>query len=236
MGIFFSGLDFTEEVLGETEPEVRVVVAEQEYDPDVGQPGVKIPAVALVLRMRNPEEFSQVMEEAWQAALGLVNFTRGQQALPKMIIDKPTHGETKYSTAYFSTTKEDDKENLDMRFNFQPSLAMLDDYLILSSAEGLTRDLIDAVKREVAETVRPMGDVHSVLEIDGRQLASILGVNREHLVRQNMVNEGHTEEQAETEIGVLLAIVEALGKARLDVGTRDGNTQASLVLTLNVAE
>ena len=235
MGIFFTGRDLTEEVLAETQPEVRVVVAEQEYDPAIGTPGMPLPAFALVMQLRNPEEFSVVMEEAWQKALGLVNFTRGQQALPGLIIDKPTYGDTKYSIAYFSTSTEDDKENLDTRFNLRPSLAMLDDYLILSSAEGLTRDLIDAAKREVAESVQPLADVHSVLEIDGRQLASILGLNREHLVRQNMVNEGNTEEQAETEIGVLLAVVEALGKVKLDVGSRDGNTQASLVLTLNVA-
>jgi hypothetical protein len=235
MGIFFTGRDLTEEVLAETEPEVRLVVAGQEYDPAIGKPGMQLPAFALVMQLRNPEKFSVVVEEAWQKALGLINFTRGQQALPGLIIDKPMHGDTKYSIAYFSTSAEDDKENLDTRFNLRPSLAMLDDYLILSSAEGLTRDLIDAAKREVAESVQPLGDVHSVLEIDGRQLASILGVNREHLVRQNMVNEGNTKEQAETEIGVLLAIVEALGKVKLDVGSRDGNTQASLVLELNVA-
>ncbi len=235
MGIFFSGRDFTDEVLGETEPEVRVVVAEQEYDPKVGTPGVKIPAVALILKMRDPEDFSKVMEEAWQAALGLVNFTRGQQALPKMTIDRPVHGDTKYSTAYFANLPEDDKENLDMRFNFRPSLAMLDDYLILSSAEGITRDLIDAAKEEIAATVEPMAAVHSAVEIDGRQLASILGANRDRLVRQNMVEEGHTREEAEASIDVLLSAVEYVKKLSLEVGTRDGNTQASLELELATA-
>jgi len=236
MGIFFSGRDLTEEVLGETEPEVRVVVAEQEYDPSVGTPQVKIPAFAAIFRLRNPEEFSEVVEEAWQSALGLINFTRGQQALPKMIIDKPTHGDTTYSTAYFSARDEEDKTKLDTRFNFSPSLAMLGDYMVLSSAEGLTRDLIDALKKEVAQTAKPLAEAHSLVEIDGAQLSSILGANREALVRQNMVNEGNTQEQAETEIGVLLAIAKYLGRATLDVGTRDGHTQASLRLKLNVPE
>jgi hypothetical protein len=235
MGIFFTGRDLTEEVLAETEPEVRVVVAEQEYDPAVGTPGVQIPAFALVMRMRDPEQFGVVVEEAWQKALGLINFTRGQQALPGLIIDKPTHGDVKYSIAYFSTSPEDDKENLDMRFNFRPSLAMIDEYLILSSAEGLTRDLIDAAKKEIAETVEPLAQVQSSVEIDGRQLASILGANRDHLVRQNMVNEGNTLEQAETEIDVLLTVAQYLGKLKLDLGTRAGNTQASLTLELNTS-
>ncbi len=50
MGIFFTGRDLTSEVLAETEPEVRIVVAEQQYDPAVGTPEVKIPAFAAVLR------------------------------------------------------------------------------------------------------------------------------------------------------------------------------------------
>jgi len=235
MGIFFTGRDLTEEVLAETGPEIRVVIAEQEYDPAVGTPGVKIPAFALVLRLRNPDKFGVVVEEAWQKALGLVNFTRGQQALPGLIIDKPTHGDTKYSIAYFSTSAEDDKENLDTRFNLRPSLAMLDDYLILSSAEGLTRDLIDAAKQEIAATVEPLAAVHSSVLIDGRHLASILGANRAHLVRQNMVEDGNTQEQAETQIDLLLTVAEYLGKLKLDVGSRDGNTQASLDIELNVA-
>jgi len=211
-----------------------VVIAEQEYDPAVGTPGVKIPAFALVLRLRNPDKFGVVVEEAWQKALGLINFTRGQGALPGLIIDKPTHGDTKYSIAYFATSAEDDKENLDTRFNLCPSLAMLDDYLILGSAEGLTRDLIDAAKQEIAATVEPLAAVHSSVQIDGRHLASILGANRAHLVRQNMVEEGNTEEQAETHIDLLLTVAEYLGKLKLDVGTRDGNTQASIELELNV--
>ena len=57
MGIFFSGLDLTEEVLGETHPKIRLVVAEQAYDPAIGTPAVRVPAFALVLQMKNPKRF-----------------------------------------------------------------------------------------------------------------------------------------------------------------------------------
>ncbi|MHC4170839.1 MAG: hypothetical protein ACYSWQ_28210, partial [Planctomycetota bacterium] len=66
MGIFFSGRDLTNEVLAETEPEVRFVVAEQEFDPAIGTPLVKLPAFAMVLRLRDEEQFDEVAEEAWQ--------------------------------------------------------------------------------------------------------------------------------------------------------------------------
>ena len=234
MGIFFTGRDLTEEVLAETEPEVRVVVAKQEYDPSVGTPQLQIPAFAAIFRLRNPEKFAEIAEEAWQKALGLINFTRGQQALPGLIIDKPTHGDTKFSAAHFSSADLEDKEKADTRFNFSPALAMVDDYLILSSAEGLARNLIDAVKKEVADSVKPLAGVHSVLEIDGRQVAAILGANRESMVRQNMVEEGRTQEEAEAQIGILLSLVEYLGQAKLDVASRDGLSEASFQLKLNL--
>ena len=236
MGIFFSGRDLTEEVLAEAQPEVRVVVAEQKYDPAVGTPVVKIPGFALVLRLRHPEEFNLIMEEAWQKAVGLTSFTRGQQALPGLIIDRFTHGDTKYTVAYFSPAEVEDREHLETRFNFRPALAMLDDYLILSSAEGLARDLIDATKKEFAATIEPLAAVHSSVRLDGRRLASILGTNREQLVRHNMIEEGNTQEEAETEIDLLMTLVQYLGSVKLDVGSRDGNTQASLELELNVAD
>ena len=141
MGIFFSGRDLTNEVLAETRPSLRFVVAEQEFDPAIGTPQVKLPAFAVILRLRNPEQAKEIAEEAWQKALGLINFTRGQQALPGLIIDRLIHNNTKFSMAYFSTTDVEDKTNLDTRFNIRPSFAMPGDYLILSSAEGLARDM-----------------------------------------------------------------------------------------------
>jgi hypothetical protein len=236
MGIFFTGRDLTEEVLAETTPEIRLVVAQQEYDPSVGTPRVQIPAFAAIFRMRNPEQFAEVVEEAWQKALGLINFTQGQQAQPGLIIDRLFQGETKFSIAYYSSRRIKAGTEPDTRYNFRPALAMPGDYVILSSTEALARDLIDAVENEAGNRPKPTAETHSLVELDAVQLASILGVNRENLIRQNMVNEGNTREQAETQIDVLLTILGYLGRAKLDVGTRDGRPRASLELKLNLPQ
>src|SRR5664279_2378148 len=97
MGIFFSGIDLTEGVLSEVRPDVRVVVAKQQYDPAVGTPATQVPAFAAVLRLKDPKRFGETVEEAWQKAIGLVNFTRGQQALPGLIIDKANQGAVSYT-------------------------------------------------------------------------------------------------------------------------------------------
>ena len=238
MGIFFSGRDLTEEVLGEMKPEVRVVVAEQEYDPAVGTPRVQIPAFAAIFRLQDPEAFSEVAEEAWQKAVGLINFTRGQQALPGLIIDRPIHGGTKFTLAYFSSPAEDEEEKgkteLESRYNFRPALAMLGDYLVLSSTDGLARDLIDALKKEMEGNVKALAETHSLVEVDGVQLASILRANRENLVLQNMVNDGNTREQAETQNDLIVTILKYLGQAKLNVKSHNGRSQARLDLKPNL--
>jgi hypothetical protein len=234
MGIFFSGLDLTDEVLSETKPEIRFVVAEQQYDPAIGTPQIKLPAFAAILRLRHPEQFNEVVEEAWQKAVGLINFTRGQQALPGLIIDRPIHGETKFTVAYFSTLQIEDKTKLEQRFNIRPALAMPGEYLVFSSTDDLARDLIDALGRETGQTVKPLADTHSLAQIDAEQLASILRANRQTLVRGNIVKKGNTQEEAETQIDMLITAVNFVKHLKLSVGIHEGLTQALMELELNL--
>ncbi|MBM4028644.1 MAG: hypothetical protein FJ280_25095 [Planctomycetes bacterium] len=232
MGIFFTGRDLTTEVLAETQPEIRIVVAQQQYDPTVGTPQVKLPAFAAVLRLRHPEPFGKVVEEAWQKAVGLINFTRGQKAEPGLIIDRPVHKDVKYTVAYFSPADADDKANLDIRFNVRPALAMTGQYLILSSTEGLARDLIEALSREAGQAVTPAAQTHSMLELDGGQAVAALLANRETLVQGDMVKKGKTRPEAEAGIDMLIALVRLVDQARLSLGTEQGLTQAQLTLKL----
>lgn len=233
MGIYFSGRDLTDEVMAELGPEIRLVVAEQEYDPHVGIPQTRIPAFAAVFRMRNPDTFAQVMEEAWQKAIGMVNFTRGQQALPGLIIDRPVHRGVKFTAACFPTGEQADKAAVDQRFNFQPALATVGDDLILTSTEALARDLIDASLQEIAE---PAAHVHTLVEIDAGQAASALTANWENMVRQNMLEKGNTRAQAETELGFLMAALQWLGQATLNLGNMDGRPAADIELRLDLPE
>jgi hypothetical protein len=234
MGIFFSGRDLTNEVLAETRPEIRFVVAEQKYDPAIGTPITKLPAFAAILRLRHPEDFDEVVEEAWQKAIGLVNFTRGQQAMPGLIIDRPVHAQTKLTLAYFSTADIEDKTKLDQRFNIRPTLAMPGGYVIFSSTDGLARDLVDALNREMEPGGRPLARIHSLVEIEGSQLASIMEANRQVLVRGDMVKKGSTQEQAEAGIDMLIALARFVEHVELGIGMHESLTQASLEINLNL--
>jgi hypothetical protein len=234
MGIFFSGRDLTNEVLAQTRPEIRLVVAEQKFDPAIGTPAVKLPAFALVLRLRDEEEFDEIAEEAWQKAIGLVNFTRGQQALPGLIIDRPSYANTKMTVSYFSTAEIEDKTKLAQRFNVRPTLAMPGDFLVLSSTDGLARDIIDAVNNEIEHQVEPLAQIHSLVEIEGGQLASIIKANRDTLILGDMVKKGRTQEEAEAGIDLLITIARLCKQIKLSVGVTEKTTEARLEMKLNL--
>ncbi len=234
MGIFFTGRDFTGEVLAQLEPQWRLVVAEQQYDPSIGAPKIQVPAFAAVFQLKEPKRFGPILEEAWQKALGLINFTRGQQALPGLVLDRPEHAGVKFTTSHFPKPEGEGKGD-DIRFNFSPSLAMLGDYAVLSSAESLTRDVIDALKAEGAEAAQAMAGTDSLMTIDGAGVARILKANRENLVLQNMVKEGNPRAQAEEAIDTLVRVIGWFGELNLAVGGDEGGGKGVLDVTIDPA-
>ncbi len=230
MGIFFSGKDLTNEVLAETLPDMRVVVAEQRYDEKTGTPAMKLPGFAVVLQLRDPAKFQEVMEEAWQKAIGLVNFTRGQKALPGLIIRNSDHHDTHYTSSYFSVADEEDKNAVDIRFNFQPALAVAGDRLILSSSDALTRDLIDALKEQQEKGVAPQEGKHSLFELKSAPLAAVLESNRETLIRQNMVEDGKSREEAEKEVAGIFLLLKHLTQLKFEAETKADQSRVSIAL------
>jgi hypothetical protein len=234
MGIFFSGIELTDGVLGEANSDLRVVVAAQHYDPAVGTPSEQVPGFAAVLRLRHPQVFGEVVEEAWQKALGLVNFTRGQKALPGLVLDRDTHAGVKYSLSYYRPPSGKESGGIDARYNYRPTLARPGDYVVLSSTDGLAKDLIDALKAETTGAVKPSAAAHTLAEIDGAGLRGILLANREQLIRKNMLEKGHTRQKAESDIGLVLTALDFLDRARLTVSRESRHPEAVLELKLKL--
>ncbi len=235
MGIFFSGRDLTDEVFAELTPEIRVVVARQPYDPEA-TPQMQLPGFAAVFRMREPERFSMVVEEAWQKAIGLVNFTSGQQANPGLIIDRPEFEGVKYTVARYAPPANGTDEKVEVRHNFSPSLAMLHDYVILASSESVVEDLIAALKEEKSAPLDFDNKNQNRLMFDATALSTILDANRQALIRQNMLEEGHSLEEAEKAIQTLIEIVRLLGRLEVCGGNRTETMHLDASLRLNLPE
>ncbi len=232
MGIFFSGRDLADEVLAEAKPEIRIVAAQQQYAQ--GTPRIQYPAFAAVLRVKNPDRFGEILEAAYQKAIGLVNVTSGQKALPGLILSQPSHNGVQYTKARAPLTYGEDKKTQAEPSNFQPCLARLGDYAILSSTEALTNDLIDAIKKEQAQPPKPVAGVDTLVEFDGAQLSAILTANRSNFIRKNMLDKGTSEEEAAVRIDLALAAIKPLDHVRLQLDNQGGKAHAELELKLNL--
>lgn len=229
MGIFFSGRNLTDEVLAQTQPQLRLVVARQAFDPAIGTPEPQLPAFALVVGLRDEEAFGEVLEEAWQKALGLVNFTRGQKALPGLILDKADHHGTTITVARFSAKDVPDRQHLDQRFNFRPALALARGHAILSSTDQLARDLVDALAKPPRAAVEAE---HTLVQVSGPELAAVLKANRPGLVRSTMLKDGKSEPEAQQSIDMLCALVGWAEQATLRLGSGAEGQLAELRLSL----
>jgi hypothetical protein len=232
MGIFFTGRHFSEEVLPHLHPEIRLVVAAQEYDPKYGVPDVPIPAMAIVFRMKDPEIFTPMAEEAWQKALGLINFTRGQQALPGLILDRAEYQGIRYFVAAFPTTSLSEEERRHIRFNFKPALARYEEHLILSTTEQLARDIIDYLRRDSTAEHGRLAGRSLALETSREGILRLLEANRESLIMQNMVEKGHDRKQAEQEVGGLFLLTRLLGQLKAEMGRTENSPWLRLELGL----
>jgi len=228
MGIFFSGRNLTDEVLAQTQPQLRLVVARQEYDPAIGTPEPQWPAFALVLGLRDAKAFGDVMEEAWQKALGLVNFTRGQKALQGLILDRADHRGTPITVAAFSAKDAPDRDHLDQRYNFRPSLALAHGHAVLSSTDQLARDVVEALGK-ARQTAAEAS--HTLLQLSGSELAAILKANRPTLVRGDMVKKGKSQAEAEQGIDMLCAFIGWADRATLKLGQVGGQQAGELKLS-----
>ena len=81
---------------------------------------------------------------------------------------------------------------------------------------------------------KTLAQTHSMVEIEGGQLASVLKANYQALIRGDMVKKGNTQEQAEAGIDMLIALARFVRHVELSIGTNEALTQARLKIDLNL--
>ncbi|HEX5497979.1 MAG TPA: hypothetical protein VFX03_02090, partial [Thermomicrobiales bacterium] len=210
LGLFFSGRDFGPEVLGELEPGWQFVVARQEFAADQPVPALKLPAMALVLKMKHPDEFATQLLVAYQKVVGLTNIIGGQQGQPQLLLASEDYHGAKISKATYVVEKKTSLDQAKVNYNFSPACARIGEHFVYGSTIGIVRQLVDSLGETGAAA--PTSDNLS-LNVAGAPLAAILADNRELMISQNMLSEGRTRAEAESAIGALLKLVDAADRA-----------------------
>jgi hypothetical protein len=216
----FSGRDFGEEILGAIYPEVRIVVSHQDFKEASNMPAVKLPEFALVAKLRNPALMKQELKRIFQSLVGFINVTSAMNGQPQLDLDIEGDSAQQYYTARF-VREVDRKDNaeLPVQFNFSPCLAFVDDFVVLSSTVSLTKQMAVQLKSSAGENASPASSTakNTILNVQAAALREALEANRKLMVSQNMVENGHSKSEAETEVGLLLAVLKMLDQMNVDL-------------------
>ena len=216
----FSGKDFGEDILGSLEPEVGFVAVRQDFSEQLPRPTIKIPAFAFVLKLREPETRTRELRRIFQSLIGFFNVIgamNGQNQL-EMDMEKFEDAGRKLelvSAAYVPEDDERESTAAKINYNFSPSVGFSDDRFIVSSTKALAKDLLTADPNSGAIK----DNTQAALSADSLQ--AVLNDNRGQLIAQNMLEEGHTREEAEAVIDLILEVIGFFDSASLRLGVAD---------------
>ncbi|MBT5017798.1 MAG: hypothetical protein HON04_03565 [Planctomicrobium sp.] len=231
LSTFFSGKDFGEDILGALSPQIQFIAARQNYPEDRPIPAIKIPAFALLAEMKDPESTTREFRRIYQSFIGFFNVIGAMEWNPQFDLDFESleNGEL-ISAAPIPLVGEEQNKQAKINYNFSPTVAFVGDQLIISSASNLARSIAQSERPKD----NPKTDINTEMKLVGPVLQSALADNKSHLIAQNMLKDGHTREEAEKQIGLLLEVAKLFDSASLKLMTND--SQMSLRIGVELKE
>jgi hypothetical protein len=223
----FSGKDFGEDILGAFRPELRLVSTAASFEKDQPVPGVQVPAFALVAQMKEPEKMRKELKRIFQSFIGFINVAGAMNGQPQFDQDMDKVGNADLLIARYAwDDSHPESKEIPIQYNFSPCLLILGDYMVLSSTEKLARELVEPLQKEAQSSkellaIKPDSPVRNTyLQLTGKGISEALQQNREQIIANNMLEKGHSREEAEAEFNVLTQILKMVTKltVELDVG------------------
>lgn len=226
---FFAGRNFRDEILGNLEPGVQIVVTQQKFPQEGITPAIKLPAVAAVFRMKQPEETARMFKITFQSAVGFLNVVGAMNGVDPLDLNSEKMGDALViSSGYLPPAAGKPKDEAALHYNASPTLAFVGDRFILASAKPLALDLIEHVGKEEPLATK----ANTVMRLNGKLARESLAENRGPLVAQNMLEKGHDRAAAEQEIDRVLAALRVLEGASLDLKVADNKLELTLEVEL----
>lgn len=229
LSLFFSGKDFSTEVLTAVKPRLEVVVVRQTFDgPAERIPTLKFPAAALVLEVDPKADLGTHFKIAFQSAVGLGNLGLSQERKPQLLMDMRKEKGVEIVTAKFlDPVRKQDVTPVE--YNFSPTLVLLDGRVVLASTEKLGERIAAGLKNP-SNRAAP---ANLELEVFAQPIAAALRDNLDALVSQNMLEKGTDRPEAEAQVGLFLEVVAQL--QALDVRLTQSRGKLQLEWSLSAA-
>jgi hypothetical protein len=228
LALLFGGADLGEELFPKIGPWIHVVARPAAFG-SAPVPSVELPAAAVVLELAESERTGPLFLSAFQTAVGIFNADRGQKRQPPLLLAIEREGTVDVSVARPIAAKLGEPGGRDASDNLVLACAQVGDSLVLGTHVSLVRELVRDLQ---ASPAGPRGGAmggatreHLVLR--GPAIATYLEKNHAALVAQNMLEKGHSGEEARGEVDAFIALVASV--ARLEIGVIQSDPGALIV-------
>ncbi|MGE3777423.1 MAG: hypothetical protein AB7F89_09575 [Pirellulaceae bacterium] len=230
LATLFGGKDFGEDILGAIRPELQLAVTRQTFAAGRPAPAIRLPSFGLVAQLRDPATMQPELRRTFQSLIGFLNIVGAMNGQPQLDQEMQTTDAGQFLFArYLPDAKAKDPLGLRIHFNFSPSVAFVGSKFIVASTEQLARDLaqVGVPPAAGAEPKSPRIP-NTVARAEFGAVRAMLADNRSQLVAQNMLKEGHTKEEAEKSVDLLLELIGWLDHAALRLDSSATDLQLSL--------
>ncbi len=208
------GRQFTKDVLPHLGDEITVVVAKQSYEGLGGEPAVKLPGFAILIRPRDNKAASQLLKYTFQSIVSIANLSIAETGKGEpMMFESEQYKDTSIAFGrHLSTRKEG--ATLPIIYNFTPAAAEIGDRFVFSSSRDLCRQLIDAHANQKDQKSSPMNFSFSVMP---SATADLLNINRK-LIEAQLIQNGQAAQAAKNQMDLVMKLLGQLEK--LDMSSK----------------
>lgn len=230
----FSGKDFAEDILGVIEPQLQLVVAKQSEKNLELAPSIRLPAFALIGKLKDAGKMRRELKRTFQSLIGFLNIVGAMEGQPQLELMSETKSEQDSQFYWAEYLLEADKKydnGLPIQFNFQPCIAFSGDQVAVASTVEIAQQIfsMEVPKTEPAST--ELKKANTIVALDISSIASLLLENRETLITNNVLEKGHSRQQAEEEVDLLFVALGLFKELRASLSFEE-STELSIELDI----
>jgi hypothetical protein len=158
------GKDFAEDILARLAGPFSLVVAPQTYPHLKGTPGMKLPAVAVVMELSEPDRGGDVFQLFLQTVIAVANFEAQKQGRQPWILASQVHEGV--SLSYAKPLEIPQGDQLPAIANLQPAGGQVGRHYVMATSLELCQQLVTALQEQTsasteagtpASACRPVG-------------------------------------------------------------------------------
>jgi hypothetical protein len=206
------GRDFGQDVLPLFGKRMTFVAAPQDYSHLNGEPGIKLPGMAIVMELSKPEEAAAVLQLFYQTIAAIANLQAGQEGRQPWVVESQSYRDVQISFAKY--LEKPTGKQLGIVANFLPASARVGDQYILSSSLPLCKQLIDDAKDKAkSNTSNESSSETTLFELNFDSLADMLKSNADFFVAR-LAQEGRSAEEAKAEFDASLDLLRRFDSVR----------------------